>query len=248
MDYIYKDKYVYFQKEGYGDSIILLHGWGTDSTTFNDIINILKQKYLVYAIDLPGFGKSAEPDKYYTLDDYVNLLREFIKDKNIKNPIILGHSFGGRIAIKYASIYKVSKLILVDSAGLKPKNYLRTKIKILVYKLKKKWYKLTKNVMKYNRIVNSSGSSDYKNASIAMKRTLSKVVSEYLDRRLKKIEAETLIIWGKNDDVTILRDAKKLNKKIKNSGLIIIDGSGHFPYLDNRYYFNIILKEYLGVK
>ncbi len=228
--------------------IILLHGWGCDSNTFNEVISYLKEQYLVYAIDLPGFGKSEVMDTYYTLDDYVELIKVFIKDKNIIDPIILGHSFGGRIAIKYASLYKVNKLILVDSAGIRPKNYLYTKIKIMLYKLKKHWYKLTKNVMKYHNLIKNSGSDDYKKASLNMKMTLTKIVNENLDHLLKQIKAETLIIWGKNDNTTPLRDAKKLHRKIKNSGLVVIEGVGHFPYLDAPYYFRQILKAYLGVK
>ena len=138
MDYIYKNKYVYFEKTGSGNPIILLHGWGASSTIFESITNILKTKYTIYTIDLPGFGKSDEPDKPYNLDDYVDLLYQFIIDLDIYNPILLGHSFGGRIAIKFASLYNVSKLILVDSAGLKQKNFIKTKTKILLYKLKKK--------------------------------------------------------------------------------------------------------------
>ncbi|MBS5853145.1 MAG: alpha/beta fold hydrolase [Bacilli bacterium] len=248
MDYIYQDKYVYFKKEGKGSPIILLHGWGVDSSCFNDLIDSLKEKYQVFAIDLPGFGKSAEPSDYYMLEDYVGLVEQFINDKKLINPILLGHSFGGRIAIRYASRHEVSKLILVDSAGMKPKNYVKIKLKIMIYKLKKKWYKLTKNVMKYNALVKKSGSLDYQNASIPMKKTLSKVVSEYLEKDLKKIKNETLIIWGKNDQETPYRDALKLNRKIKNSGLVSLDGVGHFPFIETKRIFNKIIREYLGVK
>ena len=138
MDYIYQDKYVYFKKEGNGSPIILLHGWGVDSSCFDDLMDSLKEKYQVFAIDLPGFGKSVEPSDYYVLEDYVGLVEQFVNDKKLANPIILGHSFGGRIAIRYASRHRVSKLILVDSAGMKPKNYVKVKLKIMIYKLKKK--------------------------------------------------------------------------------------------------------------
>ncbi len=247
MDYIFQNKYVYFDKQGKGDPIILLHGWGVDSSIFNDLVNILKEKYLVYSIDLPGFGKSEEPSDYYTLDDYVELLHLFIIDKNIESPIILGHSFGGRIGIKYASLYHANKLILVDSAGLKPKNYLQIKCKICIYKLKKKWYKLTKNVIKYNDLLINSGSSDYKNASQVMKKTMTYVTKEYLDQHLKNIICDTLIIWGKKDDVTPYYNAIKLKKKIKNAGLVTLEGVGHFPFVESKKTFNKIIKSYLEV-
>ena len=81
MDYIYQDKYVYFKKEGNGSPIILLHGWGVDSSCFDDLMDSLKEKYQVFAIDLPGFGKSVEPSDYYVLEDYVGLVEQFVNDK-----------------------------------------------------------------------------------------------------------------------------------------------------------------------
>ena len=247
MDYIYKNKYVYFEKIGSGNPIILLHGWAASSTIFDSITNILKSKYTVYVIDLPGFGKSEEPDTPYNLDNYVDLLFQFIVDLDIYNPILLGHSFGGRIAIKYASLYKINKLILVDSAGLKQKNYLKTKSKILLYKLKKKYYKITKNVIKYNDLLINSGSTDYKDASIIMKKILVNVTNEYLEKYLKDITCETLIIWGKKDDITPYYNALKLKKKIKNAGLVTLEGVGHFPFIESKKTFNKIIKSYLEV-
>lgn len=247
MDYIYKNKYVYFEKTGSGNPIILLHGWAASSTIFESITNILKTKYTIYVIDLPGFGKSEEPDKPYNLDDYVDLLYQFIIDLDIYNPILLGHSFGGRIAIKFASLYNVSKLILVDSAGLKQKNFIKTKTKILLYKLKKKYYKITKNVIKYNDLLINSGSTDYKEASVIMKKILVNVTNEYLDKHLKDITCDTLIIWGKKDDVTPYYNAVKLKKKIKNAGLVTLEGVGHFPFIESKKTFNKILKSYLEV-
>lgn len=247
MDYIYKNKYVYFNKVGSGDVVILLHGWGVDSTIFNEIVDTLKDKYLVYTIDLPGFGKSDEPSIAYTLDDYVELLYLFILDKSIEHPIIIGHSFGGRIAIKYASLYQVNRLILIDSAGLKPVNNFKIKYKINIYKFKKWFYKTTKNVIKYNDLLINSGSSDYKNASSIMKKTLSNVTSIYLDNILKNIICDTLIIWGKKDDVTPYKHAIKLKKKIKNAGLVTLEGVGHFPFIESKKTFNKIIKSYLEV-
>lgn len=248
MEYIFQNKYIHFKKEGEGPPVILLHGWGVDSNTFLDFIKIIKSAYTVFAIDLPGFGQSEEPSNPYTLDDYVKLIEQFVFDKQLLTPILIGHSFGGRIAIKYACKNPVKKLILIDSAGLKPKFNLIIKCKIIVYKFKKKWYKLTKNVVKYNTLVNNSGSTDYKNASPMMKKTMSNVVGEYLDKHLKKIKCETLIIWGKLDKATPYKDALKMKKKIVNSGLVTFEGVGHFPYIEAKKTFHKVMKEYLEVK
>ena len=139
-------------------------------------------------------------------------------------------------------------MILVDSAGIKKRLSFLSRIKIKIYKLKKWWYKLTKNVVKFNNLINNSGSYDYKMASPVMKQTLVKVINEDLKPYLKKIEVETLIIWGRDDKETPIKDALIMNKLIKNSGLVTLENTGHFPYLENKHTFNIIISNYLGVK
>lgn len=249
MNYIYQKRLVYFEKEGKGDPLILLHGWGTSSKTFQDLKKLLINNYTVYIIDLPGFGQSEEPLLPYTLDDYVDLIDDFIIKNNLENITLLGHSFGGRISIKYvAKNHNIKKLILVDSAGLRPKHFILINFKILLYKIKKRYYKITKQNDKYQHLLNHSGSSDYQNASTIMKQTLSNVVKNYLNKDIKKIKTETLIIWGKDDQITPLKDGKKMHKMIKSSGLVIINDCGHFPYLENPFYFNKVIKHYLGVK
>ena len=119
MYYIHNNLNVYYEKLGRGKEIILLHGWAANNNIYKKIVDRLVSKYSVYLIDLPGFGKSIDLDKEYTLDDYVLFLKKFIETLKIDNPILIGHSFGGRIAIKFSSLYKVNKLILVDSAGIR---------------------------------------------------------------------------------------------------------------------------------
>jgi len=179
---------------------------------------------------LIGFGESHEPYRPYNLNDYCIFLEQFIKDFNINNPIIIGHSFGGRIGIKYASRNNnIKKLILINAAGIKQKS-LKRSLLVLKYKIKKKYYQLTRNFIKYNKLINNSGSNDYINSSSIMKATLSKVVKEDLKKDMKKIKTKTLIIWGKNDTVTPYKDAIKINKLIENSQLIALD-TDHFSYI-----------------
>lgn len=249
MNYKYKGLNIEYDIKGKGNPIILLHGWGTSKKTFHHLVEEIKSGYEVHTIDLIGFGKSDEPYKPMTLNDYVYFLRDYILRNNLNNPILLGHSFGGRIIIKYASIYEdIDKIILVDSAGIKKRLNIKTKYKIYRYKFLKKWFKLINNKSKYQKLINQSGSNDYKNATDIMKRTLSLVINEDLKKYIKKIKQETLIIWGKDDKVTPYKDALYMKKHIKNSGLVTIENTGHFPYLENKNYFHIIMKDYLKVE
>lgn len=249
MEYKYLDVRIHYIIEGEGDPIILLHGWGQSLHTFDSLIEVLKKKYLVYALDLPGFGYSDEPEGSWSTDDYSKMLNSFCEDLYISKPIVLGHSFGGRIAIKYASTYNnINKLILVDSAGVNVNRGIRFYLKRWYYKLVKYYYQLTKNEEKVTEWFDKHASADYKNATDNLRNTFKKIVNEDLTKELKKIEAETLLIWGENDSETPIECAVKMQKKIPDAGLVRLEGLGHFPYLEDKKWFNIILMNYLDIK
>lgn len=224
--------------------MIFLHGWGQNKETFNNITKNINNS-TIYQLDLIGFGESHEPYKPFNLNNYCLFLEQFIKDLNIKNPILIGHSFGGRIAIKYASRNKnIKKLILINSAGIKQKSIKRSLL-VLKYKIKKKYYQITRNLIKYNQITNTSGSIDYINSTPIMKATLSKIVNEDLKKDMRKIKTNTLLIWGKNDLVTPYKDAILMNKIIKNSKLITLN-TDHFSYLKKEKDVTNIINTFIG--
>lgn len=216
-------------------AIVLLHGWGADGHTFDHIVSRLAP-LTVYTIDLPGFGKSSEPPWVFDLGDYTKMLKAFIDEKDIKDPILLGHSFGGRIAINYAAIHGCNKLILVDSAGVS-KRGLKVRFKILIYKLGKIFRKGVKQV----------GSQDYQASSQMMKMVMSKIVPVNQKKQLRRISAETLLIWGGLDHTTPVRDGILMNRLIKNSGLVVFENSGHFPYLEEKKRFQLVLESFLNL-
>lgn len=246
MEFISNKLKINYEKRGIGKPVILLHGWGSNLNSFNNIASVMETKYQVYLIDLPGFGSSEVPTKPYSLDEYVQMLEQFVKENEIVKPIIIGHSFGGRIGIRYSINNEISKLILIDSAGIR-RFSLKVKVKILNYKIKKWYYNKTNNISKLEKLQDSSGSIDYQNASPIMKQTLSLIVNENQKKELSKVKCETLIMWGKNDKVTPYKDAKLMNLRIKNSGLVTFDSSGHFPYIEEEYEFIEVLKHYLQI-
>lgn len=247
MEYIYQNRIVSFRKYGTGPVIVLLHGWGQSKETFDFLIPTLEKSNTVYALDLPGFGKSTEPDKGWSLDDYENMLVDFFLCYQIKEPIVLGHSFGGRLAIKLAAHKRVSAIILVDSAGL-IHHPIQRWWKIKKYKWLKYIYKKTRNYKKYNDLIQISGSNDYRDATPSMKQTLAKVTNENLKKDLKKIHCDCLIIWGKEDTITPFDDALYMYHHIKNAGLVPIDNATHFCYQEYPVDFAAILEAYLKVK
>ena len=152
---------------------------------------------------------------------------------------LLGHSFGGRISLILASEqhaeFKVEKLLLVDAAGIKPKRGIKYRYKVFAYKLKKALGLKPKN----------AGSSDYKQLPLHMKSVFVRVVNTHLNKLLYKIDCPTLIVWGALDLDTPLYMAKKLNKHIKKSQLIVFDDAGHYAFLDKPLEFNAIVNAFV---
>ena len=222
--------------------IVFLHGWGADKNSFLWLKDYF-QNFTTIFVDFAGFGESTEPTKPYTVFDYVNDLKQLLDDFYIENLVLVGHSFGGRVAIKFSFLfqnnYKSFKLCLVESAGLKPKRGLKYYYKIYKYKFYKKLFPNSKKLSKF-------GSSDYKALSPVMKATFINVVNEDLACYAKYIIAKTIIIWGDKDKETKIYMAKKLKKLIKNSNLKIIKNAGHFSFLDKPFQFAIILDKFLN--
>ena len=212
---------VFYQRNTYEEKpIILLHGWECNGLTMRCIFNFFTaQNRSVFAIDLCGFGRSEKPKKPFTIYDYVE---QFIVRFCPTKPDIIAHSFGGRIALILANKNLVNRLIITGGAGLKPRfNAIKFARKI--------GYKITK---KLGVKTAKFGSTDYQKTSGVMRATFCNIVSEHLDGLLGKISTPTLLIWGREDKQTPLYMAKKMNKKIKNSRLIVLNNSGHFAFID----------------
>ncbi len=233
------DLNIYYDIQGEGFPILLFHGWGGNSNSLYPIGNYLKDKYKVIYIDFPGFGKSDVPKCSLSGEDYKIIVSKFINYLNLKDFIIIGHSFGGRIGIRIATERKkdIKGLILIDSAGIRDKKKLKQRISERTFKfLKSAVLKLLKGKTKDKTISflqKIFGSKDYKNVDGVMRETLVKIVNEDLLPILKEIEAKTLIIWGEFDKELPLRHGLIMKENIKNSNLVIIKNGSHFPYLDN---------------
>lgn len=251
MKFNVNDFTIYYEK--YGDSprnILILPGWGDNRLTFKYLIDVLEKNYTVYVLDYPGFGKSAFPNRDLELFDYSSLIKEFIEDKKITNLTIIAHSFGGRIVIDLFTKYDldIKNLILIDIAGIKPKKGLFKKIKEKTYKILKKIgciFPKKLRVLYLEKLINIFGSSDYCRLDPNIRKTFIKIVNYDQREHIKNIDVDTLIIWGENDKDVTLKDAYFINENIKDSGLVVIPKSGHFPYLDRAYYVNNVILEYL---
>lgn len=244
---------MFYTVEGEGTPVVLMHGWGCTHETVKSIADVCLRCHKVYNVDFPGFGASTEPESdgvVWGVEEYTRIIERLVEVEGIENPVLIGHSFGGRVAIVYASRNKVDKVVLVDAAGVKPRRKLKYYFKVYSFKLAKRWFKLIYGGEKGEKYIekmrNKRGSSDYANSSATMKAILSKIVNEDLCHLMPKISAPTLLIWGKNDTATPLSDAKKMEKLIPNAGLVAFDDCGHYSFLDNRAGFAAVLNSFIN--
>lgn len=231
----YKD---YGNKEG--TPIVYLHGWGQNIEMMEPIANPFVKTHRLIILDLPGFGKSEEPEYAWTLDDYVDMIHSLLQELKVNKPNIIGHSFGGKLTLIYATKYDVDKIMLLASPY---------KVKIKKPSLKVRILKKAKSIPGLGKIAekmkNHLGSTDYKNASPLMKEILVKHINTDLTENIKTIKCPTFIIWGTLDEAVPVSDAYELEKLISDSGLAIYEGCTHYAYLERLGQTNAIIESFI---
>lgn len=239
-----------YEVSGQGKPLLLLHGWGCSLETVRSIAAVASATHQVFNIDFPGFGESPEPADVWGVEQYTGLIESFVTKMGLIRPVLIGHSFGGRVSILMASRNDVDKVVLVDAAGVRPRRSFRKWLKIYSFKTAKALVRLTMPRAKaeayIERMRNRRGSADYRNASPKMKTILSKVVGEDLTSHMPSIKAPTLLIWGANDTATPVRDARIMESLIAGSGLVVFEGAGHYSFLDNPRGFAAVLRSFLN--
>ena len=233
-----------------GKPVILMHGWGCNHTTVAFIEQILiKEGLKVFNVDFPGFGNSTEPPETWGVEEYTSLIESLCRKEKITSPVLVGHSFGGRVAILFSSRNKTEKVVLVDAAGVKPSRPLGYYLKVYRFKAYKRLVYLLLGKDKGEKIIEKArlkkGSADYASASPRMRAILSKCVNEDLCHVMPSIEAPTLLIYGENDTATPVRDAKKIERLVKGSGLVVIRNAGHYSFLDAPGQFAAVLSSFM---
>ncbi|MEG2540682.1 MAG: alpha/beta hydrolase [Clostridia bacterium] len=226
---------MHYKSFGSGDDIVFLHGWGGDISSFLFIAKQLSRSYKVTLLDFPAFGDSAEPETPFTVSDYAECVVQLLDDLKIDCATIVGHSFGGRVAMELAMFYpkRVSALVLIDSAGLKPRRKLSYYLRLILHKSLKKC-----------GCAGLKGSADFQKLSPTMKETFKNIVNYDQTPLLKDIAQQTAIFWGKEDTETPPYMAKKLRRHIVHSEIFWLDG-GHFAYISDSAKFYAILCAFL---
>lgn len=238
-----QDLNINYIQYGEGKDILLLHGWGQNIEMMKPIGDKYKDNFNILILDLPGFGKSEEPPFSWTIDDYVELVHDFVKKLKLKKIVLIGHSFGGRVSLLYAYKYKCDKLICLASPYCP---------EVTKLPLKNRIYKKLKKIPVLNIVAKllqkNVGSSDYRNASEVMRGVLVKAVNYDLTEFVKKIECPTLLVWGDLDTAVPYKRAYELQNLIKDSGVVLYNGATHYAYLERLPELIVVLDNFLGVR
>jgi len=239
-------------KKTKGD-VLILHGWGGSSTSWSDIMEFLSDGgYRVFSPDFPGFGRSRTPHSAWNVQDFCDFILGFIDELKMDKFFLLGHSFGGRISIRFSRLYpeKVAGLSLCDSAGIKQGYGLKEKAIFYASRagnaiLSPAWMSRFRDAAR-NFFYLFFRHKDYVKADGVMKEVIKKVLEEDLLPELSQIKSRTLIVWGEDDKLVPVKYARIFKEKIAGSLLEIIPNTGHSPHLEKPGALSKIILNFLG--
>lgn len=241
LEIIINGKCVRYIDQGSGSqTILLLHGWGVDGNLYHLLTDHLSAYCRVLVPDLPGFGGSEEPDRPYTPADFADFVLAFAEALGVTEVIGMGHSNGGRILIELLARDRcpltVKKAILLDSAGIPAKHSLPYYLRVYTFKCIKHVAALPGIRSLFPNAVEKAqkrfGSADYKQASPVMRQSMVIALKTDVTPLLSRIRVPTLLIWGKDDTATPLRDAKIMEQHIPDAGLVVLAG-GHYAFAES---------------
>lgn len=236
-----------YKEEGTGTAVILMHGWAQNKEMMDLIFDHLKDRFHVISLDFPGFGESDPPLQAWGVIEYEKYFTAFLDALGIEKAILIGHSFGCRVAIRFASEHpqRVIRMVLTGAAGIRPKHDLMWHVRTKTYKLGKWLLKVTGQKTRLEEIQKHAGSADYRNAQGIMRPTFVKVVNDDVAPVLSEVICPVLLVWGDLDTAAPLWMGQQMEKQMKDAGLVIFEGDDHWAYWHQPDRFNAIVDAFV---
>ena len=245
-----------YYEAGQGSPVILIHGLGADSRHWAANIGPLSRRFRAIAVDLIGYGQSDKPLMRYTPANFAEYMRGFLQAIGVPKASLVGNSLGGWVALELAIRHPqmVDKLVLVDSAGLRPTEGLKLPpggLRSLtptnarwffdLMQANKAWATIDLGPESFERHVRNGD-------SYTMASTVAEIITghNFEDKRLGKVHAPTLIVWGRDDLLIPLYMGEALHRGIAGSQMTIIDGTGHIPMVGKPAEFNEAVANFLS--
>jgi pimeloyl-ACP methyl ester carboxylesterase len=228
-----------------GLPVLLLHGWGSSARLMQPLADGLADMYRVLNLDLPGHGTSPLPPAPWGVPEHAALVADFVRAEADGPVTIVGHSNGGRIALymasdpSYADV--IDQLVLISPSGITPQrpwtyyfrkhlaNILKAPFRVLPARLRD----FGLDWLRHSLLWKALGSSDYRTLQGVMRETFVKTVNCYLDDRINRIQVPVLLFWGDQDEAVSHYQMKQLEAHVPDAGLVVLEGAGHYGYLDD---------------
>ena len=236
------------ERRGEDLPILVLHGWGAHLEAIESIVLALEGETEVLALDLPGFGASEPPRETWGSEDYARFVLAFLDAQEIDRCHVVGHSFGGRVAVWLANLEpgRFGRLVLCDASGLRPRRGARYYWRVGLAKVGRAIGLLGPPGRRLqDRIRRGVASSDYLAAPESMRGTIRRVLGEDLSDQLSSVSLPVLLVWGEADEDTPLWMGHRMEELILDSGLVVLPGAGHYSYADSPGRFTQVSRHFL---
>lgn len=239
MKVIVQNLAIEYSDTGDGPLVLFLHGWGSDSSAFDQFKRELHGNYRIVTVDLPGFGGSQQPKDDWHIADYARFTADFIQKAAGQTPVyaLFGHSFGGRVILKAVSggLIAPKKIVLMGAAGIKPKKTFKQHLYKLIAKAGKAVVSLP-GLRRFSeplrrRLYGAIGSTDYLNSG-TMQNIFLNTINEDLRDDARQISAPALLIWGVDDTETPIGQGRELQALLQQAELREIPSAGHYVFID----------------
>ncbi|HSP65511.1 MAG TPA: alpha/beta fold hydrolase [Candidatus Deferrimicrobium sp.] len=222
---------------GSGADVVILHGWGATKELMAPVAQRLSG-YRTVVPDLPGFGDTPAPARGWGVEEYAAWALALLDRLGIERAHLVGHSNGGRVAVALAVAHpeRVGRLVLTDSAGIRPRHGPGHHVRVRTFKVLRaaaRWRWLPARLRESaQRRAAERGSADYRAASGALRDTMVRLVNTDMRPWLARLTVPTLLIWGERDEETPLADGRTMERLIPDAGLVVFEGAGHFAYAE----------------
>lgn len=255
-----------------GTVLLLIHGLGASIETWKDNVQVLARNHRVYALDLPGNGRSDKPSPPYSLADLARFVREFMRIEGIERASLVGHSVGGAVSMQFAIQFpeQVDRLVLVDNFGLGKEVSLL--LRLLTLPRIGEWLSRPSRkgtaqlweeaffdpalvteewVELYYELDCLPGNQESMLATLRSLATLRGIRDEVLALirdNLERITVPTLVVWGQQDSLMPVEHAQVAQSGIPGAKVHIFDRCGHMPQMEHPEAFNALVREFLIVE
>ncbi|MCB0324503.1 MAG: alpha/beta fold hydrolase [Bdellovibrionales bacterium] len=196
---------------------------------------LLASECEVHLIDLPGHGRSAEPDGIWGMEDFAKRILGYLDENKLQSVDILGHSFGGKTAIKLAAMApeRINRIVLLNASGLRPRRTFRKRVRFQALAMLRRGVKLVDrwfNLHYFEQwFIPKFASPDYLNAG-TIRKTFVRTVNEELTEELRQIRSPVLLLWGEVDTETPVEIAQRMKDLLSDARLVVMSGKGHEPF------------------